>query len=141
MKFKVLLKSLREFYNESAVNIDSPELKKLYDKNRLNSIRENWKLVLLVLKIVTLCAWSILMLSDDDFMVARTIAMAGLFALFLLLEKLIKTNDFVANYAGCLLVFCLTVMFTEVNAKIEKYRYDKTLFKFLLLPSFIWLRT
>jgi hypothetical protein len=123
MYFSKLLIELKDFYKESTVYIHSHELARQYDENRLETIRENWKIMFLVLKSVVIVSSFLLSFGTDGIVMMRTLSFLLLFIKFTLLGYIIAKNDFIAKYWGSFLIFVITMVMTEMNMKFVEYKY------------------
>jgi len=100
MNFYKLVDDIITIYRENAFSIQNKELKKMYYGNRLSTIRENWKILFLALKLVVLCVGFLLAFGNDGIVIQRTISFILMIIVFIFLEYLISKNDFLAKYCG-----------------------------------------
>lgn len=87
-------------YKNTTLHFENEEDKILFEANRLEQIRENWKTMFLILRIIASLVGVALLFSTDGIVIIRTISIIVSIVFLTILNYIIDYSDFAAKYCG-----------------------------------------
>ena len=130
MKLLITISDTLQFYYIKAIcffitnseEIGEQYLNKLYERQRLKEILENWKPIFYIFKRLFLWLFFFFFIFPDRDGYIESIFAGGLYLLILLFQYLIKRNKHVAKNIGIGLIFVIGFVMTENTLQLQEFR-------------------
>ncbi|CAI2386240.1 unnamed protein product [Moneuplotes crassus] len=131
-----VVRELRSCWIFNDIDFGDDRIEKMYQEHRLKAIRNNWKFILLILKIMYALIAIVFQINSDDGIRLKRLGPVLMLCLLHLLKYYIYRNKFVARYGAILLILGLGTIMVAVNIQFEQFRLHEG-FLFHISMSFL----